>query len=177
MADSRAARVWKSRWLRAGLAALLVAFWPACGAGPSRDPEAGAANLDFVLKDMNGRDVPLADFKGRPLLINVWATWCTPCKVEIPWFVEFADTYKAQDLQVIGVSVDDSPEAIRKFAAEYKVNYTMLVGKGHDDFFALYNPESVYPYSWIIDSKGTIVAKALGVRPKEWFESHLRAMF
>jgi thiol-disulfide isomerase/thioredoxin len=172
-------RFWKNRWLRAIVAALAVAAWPACVADPGDDgvPAGGTPSLDFVLKDMHGKEVRLADFKGRPLLLNIWATWCTPCKLEIPWFVEFAEKYKAQQLAVVGISVDDSPEDIRKFASDYKVNYTMLVGLGHDDLFAIYDPESVYPYSWLIKADGTVAAKALGVRPKEWFEANIKSMF
>jgi thiol-disulfide isomerase/thioredoxin len=171
-------RFWTNRWLRAALAAVAVAAWPACTAEPENEPlPAGTPSLDYVLKDMHGRDVRLADFKGRPLLVNIWATWCTPCKLEIPWFVEFAEKYKDKNLAVIGISVDDSPEDIRKFAAEYKVTYTMLVGKGHDDLLAAFDPESVYPYSWLIKPDGTVAAKALGVRPKEWFETGIKSMF
>ena len=89
---------------------------------------AGTPSLDYVAQGHGRRDVRLADFKGRPLLINFWATWCPPCKAEIPWFVEFAEKYKDKNLAVLGISVDDSPEDIRKFAAEHKVNYPMLVG-------------------------------------------------
>src|SRR5262245_11444304 len=119
-------RWWKSRWLRASLVALALGAWPACAAedesdrpGGDRKSAATAAespSLDFVLKDMDGKDVRLADFKGRPILINVWATWCAPCKLEIPWFVEFAEKYKDKNLAIIGISFDDSPEQISKFA-------------------------------------------------------------
>ena len=82
-------RVWRSQWVWAVAVATLVAAWPACNRNTTR-PDAEIAKLDFVLKDVNGKDVRLADFKGRPMLINFWATWCGPCKAEVPWFTEFA---------------------------------------------------------------------------------------
>jgi len=183
-------RFLSNRWLRAVGVALALYAWPACavdrdtsadrrpvaGGGASADA-AAPPSLDFVLKDVDGKDVRLADFKGRPLLINVWATWCAPCKVEIPWFVEFADKYKDQNLTIVGISFDDSPDQIRKFAAEHHVNYTMLVGKGRDDLFAVYDPESVFPYSWFLKKDGTLQAKAFGFHPKEWFETNITGLF
>src|SRR2546427_3618816 len=71
------------------------------------------ANLNFTLKDMSGKSVKLSDFKGRVILLDFWATWCIPCKVEIPWFVEFERKYGSQGLQVIGVSVDDTIDKLK----------------------------------------------------------------
>src|SRR5689334_3412545 len=78
-------------WTRILVAALLVAVVPACARKPRDVPSAGMPSLDFVLTDMDGKRVDLASFKGRPILINFWATWCPPCKAEIPWFIEFAE--------------------------------------------------------------------------------------
>lgn len=169
---------WKNRWLRAVGVAIVVGAWPACSASPAREiPSAGVPSLDFVLKDMNGKDVRLADFKGRPIVVNFWATWCPPCKAEIPWFVEFTEKYKDQKLTVLGISVDDPPEEIRKFAAENKINYPLLVGDGQNDLKAAYDAEVVIPVSWLIKSDGTLVAKAQGIHAKEWFEANIKLLF
>ncbi|MCC7009234.1 MAG: TlpA family protein disulfide reductase [Acidobacteria bacterium] len=170
-------RWWQSRWIRAAAVAAVLGAWPACAAKEQRAPSAGSPRLDFVLKDMNGQDVKLADLKGRPILINFWATWCPPCKAEIPWFVEFAEKYKDKRLAVLGVSVDDPPEEIRKFAAEYEINYPMLVGDGQDEFKAAYDAEAVIPVSWLIKPDGTLLAKAQGIHAKEWFEENIGLMF
>src|SRR5262245_28383227 len=111
--------VWNNRWLRAAAVAVVVASWPACAVEESATGAAGdtaapmKGNLDYALKDVNGKTVSLADFKGRPILLNFWATWCPPCKAETPYLIELADKYKAQGLVVLGVSFDDSPEDIK----------------------------------------------------------------
>lgn len=168
-----------NRWLRAGIVAVVLGAWPACSGLDHDDevPSAGAPSLDFVLQDMNGKDVRLADFKGRPVLINFWATWCPPCKAEIPWFVEFAEKYRDERLAVIGISVDDTAEDVRTFAEEYGVNYTMLVGLGHDELRQAYDAEAVIPVSWLIKPDGTVFAKAQGIHSKDWFEDKIKALF
>jgi peroxiredoxin len=145
--------------------------------GPASCSRPPAANLDFVLKDMNGQDVRLADFKGRPILINFWATWCPPCKAEIPWFVDMANQYKAQNLAVVGISIDDTAEDIRAFATQYKVNYPMLVGSGHDDLIAAYEAGLVVPVSWLIKADGTVLEKVKGMHGREWFNERVQALF
>jgi peroxiredoxin len=169
--------LWKSRWLRASVVAAAVAAWPACAIDSGEEvPSAGVPSLDYVLKDMNGADFRLADLKGRPVLVNFWATWCPPCKAEIPWFVEFTEKYRDQRLAVVGISTDDSPEDIKKFVADYEVNYPMLVGLRHEILTA-YDATTIIPVSWLIKPDGTVFAKAQGFHSKEWFESKIRALF
>jgi thiol-disulfide isomerase/thioredoxin len=164
-------KVLENRWLRAVLVIAVVAV-----AGWAYGRPGEGAPLGYTLKDMHGSDVRLSDFKGRPVLINFWATWCAPCKAEIPWLIEFAEKYKAQKFIVLGVSTDDSVDDIRKFAEEYKVNYPMLVGVGHDDLLEAYEASFVVPVSWLIRSDGTISEKAVGIRSKEWFEEQIKAI-
>jgi cytochrome c biogenesis protein CcmG/thiol:disulfide interchange protein DsbE len=166
-------REWIGRWI---VAAAVAGLLMACHGPDATDTAAGTANLDFTVQDMNGQTVRLADFKGHPMLINFWATWCPPCKAEIPWFVDLAAKYRDRGLVVLGVSVDDTPEAIRAFAADYHVDYPMLVGNGHDDLIAAYEAQMVVPVSWLIRPDGTILTKAEGIHPKEWFESQIQAI-
>ena len=91
------------------------------------------------LKDMNGVDVKLASFKGKVILLNFWATWCGPCKAEIPSLVELQEQY-ADDLVVLGFSVDDPAEKMKPYAEEYKVNYPLLVGNGREDVQNAFGP-------------------------------------
>jgi peroxiredoxin len=137
---------------------------------------APAANLNFTLKDMSGKDVKLAELKGKVVLLNFWATWCPPCKLEIPWFVEFQEKYKSRGFQVVGVSVDDPPSALPPFAQQYKVNYPLLVGQEREDLQNAYGPIFGIPITVIIGRDGKVCKKHIGPVSKEQFESEIKAL-
>jgi thiol-disulfide isomerase/thioredoxin len=141
-----------------------------CTAKPKTAP------LDFVVKDMNGAEVKLADYKGKVVMLNFWATWCGPCKVEIPMFTELQTKYKDQGLAFLGISVDDAPEALRPFAQEYRMNYPVLVGDGRDDVQNAFGPMFGIPVTLLIARDGTICTRYLGPRPKERFERDIKAL-
>jgi cytochrome c biogenesis protein CcmG/thiol:disulfide interchange protein DsbE len=165
---------WIGRWAVAlGLAAL-IASSPGCSSGPKAPLE--FARFDFTLKDMNGQEVKLADFKGRPVLVNFWATWCAPCKHEIPIFVELVEKYKDQKFTILGISTDDPPEDLRTFAAEYKMNYPVLVGLGQDALIDAYSAGFVLPTTWFIRPDGSVHLKHEGSGTREWFEDQIKAI-
>jgi cytochrome c biogenesis protein CcmG/thiol:disulfide interchange protein DsbE len=168
-----------SRWVLAIAVAAAIVAWPLYLT--HRTKAAPPTRLNYVLKDTSGRDVRLADYTGRPLVLNFWATWCGPCKLEVPWFVEFSNKYRDKSLTVIGISVDDPPADILKFSGQYKVNYPMLVGKGHEDLMTAYQAEDVIPISWLIRKDGSVYAKVEGIHPvadpKAWLESQIQALF
>lgn len=143
------------------------------GACPANAP---SAKLDFTLKDMHGSDVRLADHKGKVVLLNFWATWCPPCKMEIPWFVEFQEQYGSRGFQVLGVSVDDPPEKLPPFAREFGTNYPLLVGADRDDVQEAYGPIFGIPVTVIIGRDGRICKRHLGPVGKEQFESEIKAL-
>jgi thiol-disulfide isomerase/thioredoxin len=134
-----------------------------------------AAPLQFTLKDMHGADVQLASYKGKVILLNFWATWCGPCKAEIPSLVELQDRY-GDDLVVLGFSVDDTPEKMKPYAAEYKINYPLLVGNGREDVQDAYGPLWGIPVSVFIDREGKIAKKHSGIASKEQFEREIQAL-
>jgi thiol-disulfide isomerase/thioredoxin len=157
---------------------VLLAAAGLSAAGHQRgDPTSEHARLDFVLKNASGVDVSLASFKGRPLVINVWATYCVPCKAEMPVLNALAEEYRARHLAVIGISYDDTLPAIAKFAKATPMHYPLLVGLGHDDLMEAYDAEGVLPTTWIIRADGTVVAKHMGAETREWFEAQVRATF
>jgi peroxiredoxin len=172
----RSTSVWRRRWLPVLLTAVALGSWPACNSHVAR-PADPAVNLDFTLKDMHGADVRLADFRGKPMLINFWATWCGPCKAETPWFVELAAKYRDRGFTVIGISVDDVPEDIKAFAAEYQVAYPMLVGKDHPELAKAFGAEDVLPVTWLVRADGKVQAKVTGIHGKDWFDTQIQQLF
>jgi thiol-disulfide isomerase/thioredoxin len=138
--------------------------------------DAKPANLDFTMKDLDGKDVSLSSFKGRVILLNFWATWCGPCKAEIPGFVELQKQYGKDGLVVVGYSVDDEAPQARAFANEYKVNYPVLLGLGREDVQDAYGPIWGIPASFIISRDGKVCQKHLGIAPKAVFEKEVKAL-
>ena len=137
--------------------------------------DAKPANLDFTIQDMDGKDVKLSSFKGKVILLNFWATWCGPCKAEIPGFVELQEKYK-KDLVVIGYDVDDTAEKARPFVNEYKMNYPVLLGLGREDVQDAYGPIWGIPASFLISKDGKVCKRHMGIAPKETFENEIKAL-
>jgi cytochrome c biogenesis protein CcmG/thiol:disulfide interchange protein DsbE len=153
---------------------------PSADAGHSADGTgtAGArqpARLDFTLKDMDGVDVKLAAFQGKVIVLNFWATWCGPCRIEIPYLIELQRQYP-DDLVVLGVSVDDTADKLKPYAAEMKINYPLLVGNGRQDFLDAYGPFWGIPVSVFIGRDGMIHKKHTGFASKEHFEHEIKAL-
>ena len=132
----------------------------------------------FTLTSSTGKRVSLNDLKGKPVLVNFWATWCTPCKIEMPWFEEFQKKYAAQGLEVVGINEDEdanSPEIkeqIKQVVAKTGVDYTLLMSdkKVGDAYGGL----DVLPATFFIDRSGKIVAQAIGLAPKAEAEANVQ---
>ena len=149
----------------------------AAGAPAFCDGKNRAADLNFTLKDMNGRDVRMSDYKGKVILLNFWATWCGPCKYEIPAFVDLYAKYKDQGFVVLGVSTDDPPEKLRPFAQQYKMNYPVLLGRDRSDLVDdAYGPMWGIPVSFLITRGATICRRHMGLATKEEFEKQIKAL-
>jgi cytochrome c biogenesis protein CcmG/thiol:disulfide interchange protein DsbE len=148
------------------------------GAAPAFcDAKRKPAPLDFTVKDMNGRDVRLSDYKGQVILVNFWATWCGPCKHEIPAFVELYNAYKDKGFAVLGISTDDTPEQLKKFAQQMKMTYPVLVGSNRSDIIDdAYGPMWGIPVSFLIMKDGSICHKYMGLVTKEQLERELKAL-
>jgi cytochrome c biogenesis protein CcmG/thiol:disulfide interchange protein DsbE len=137
---------------------------------------AKAANLNFSLKDIDNREVHLADLKGKVLLLDFWATWCAPCKIEIPWLIEFQERYGKSGLQVVGVSIDDPVEKLKPYASAMKMNYPVLVGLHHDDLLDAYGPMLGIPVSVVISRDGKICNKHTGLTAKDTLEKDIKSL-
>jgi len=154
------------------LAVAFVAKRPATPAIPK--PK---ANLAFVVDDITGKKVDLASFAGKPLVLNMWATWCGPCRIETPQLMALADKYRARGLAVVGLNVDDTPEAVRAFADELKVNYPMLIGVGQTALLEAVGYEGELPLSLLIKPDGTIDEIVVGLHKTPDWERMIEALF
>ncbi len=141
---------------------------------PTCDAEGGHAKFDFVLKNEYNVPVKMADYKGKVVLLNFWATWCGPCKQEIPSFVELYAKYKDKGFVVVGVSIDDSPEQLQSFMKEFRMNYPVLQLKPEVEDF--WGPFYGYPTSFFIARDGTICTRHLGPVSKDQGEQEIKAL-
>lgn len=137
--------------------------------------DAKAANLDLKFKDISGKPFALSDYKGKVVLLDFWATWCPPCRKEIPGFMNLYDTYRSRGLAVIGVSMDESKSDVKRFAKRLKMNYPILMGAGRDDLEPAFG-ELPLPTAFVIGRDGRICGKHDGLTPKEQFEREIEAL-
>jgi cytochrome c biogenesis protein CcmG/thiol:disulfide interchange protein DsbE len=128
---------------------------------------------DFTLQSLDGKPTSLSDFRGKAVLLNFWATWCSPCKIEMPWFVELQKQYGGQGLQIVGIAMDDSSkDDISKFTKEMGVNYPVLLGK--EAVGDAYGGVPNLPESYFIGRDGKIVDKIIGLRGKAEIEDSIK---
>jgi thiol-disulfide isomerase/thioredoxin len=128
---------------------------------------------DFSLDSLDGKSMRLSDFRGKAVLLNFWATWCGPCKIEMPWFVDLQKQYGSQGLQIIGVAMDDgSKEDIAKFAKDMGVNYPILIGK--ESVGDQYGGVPALPETFLVGRDGKIVDKIIGLRGKSEIEDSIK---
>ena len=156
--------------------ASLVLFLGIAAAQEVCPADAKPANLNFTFKDIHGKPFALSDYKGKVVLLDFWATWCPPCRKEIPGFIELFNTYKSRGLVVIGVSMDESTSDVKKFAKQIKMNYPIVMGSGRDDLARTFGDLQL-PTSFVIARDGKICAKHDGFTPKEQYERELTALF
>lgn len=148
---------------------LLVGFF-AIGSSTAEASEAP----DFTLSDMEGNEFTLSDFEGKVIILDFWATWCAPCKMEIPGFIDLQDKY-ADDVVVVGVSVDQGgPEAVVPFAEKMGINYPVVYANG--DVVKAYGGIRGIPTTFVIDRDFQIKRKYVGYREHRVFEEDILAL-
>jgi thiol-disulfide isomerase/thioredoxin len=140
---------------------------------PGKGQLMGNVAPDFELPMLDGKNLKLSDLRGKAVLLNFWATYCGPCKVEMPWFVELQKEYGPQGFQIVGVAMDDaSTEDIAKFAKEMGVNYPILIGK--DSVAESYGGVSVLPTTFFLDRDGKLIAREFGLQSRSVFVDHIK---
>ena len=140
------------------LGVLLVRHMRPGSQGPA--PKQHALAPDFTLSQLNGEQLTLSSYHGKVVLLDFWATWCVPCREEIPHFVELQDKYRERGLQIIGVSMDDSADPVRPFAQQFRMNYPVVMGNAK--LGEEYGGVLGLPIAFLLDRDGRIVKKHIG---------------
>ena len=141
--------------------------------GPARGQLIGNLAPDFELPALDGRNLKLSDLRGKAVLLNFWATYCGPCKIEMPWFAELQKQYGPQGLQIVGIAMDDaSPKEIGEFAHDLGVNYPILVGK--EAVGDAYGGVQFLPATFYIGRDGKVVDKVFGLKGRGEIEENIK---
>ena len=184
--------VGRKRWIAAAAAAVGVALFAvpflrgpedrlaadatAAAASSATCPAKTSANFDFTLKDAGGATVKLSDYKGKVVLLNFWATWCGPCKMEIPEFVEAYSKYRDKGFVILGVLSEDDPSQkdLQTFMSEFKMNYPVM--RQHAELEESFGTLWALPTSFVIDRKGQVCSKHMGPFSKEALEREINGL-
>ena len=127
---------------------------------------------NFTLKDADGNAVKLADYRGKVVLVNFWATWCGPCEAEIPWFIEFEKKYKDQGFAVLGVSMDDDGwKSVRPYIVSHKINYRVMIGS--EVVSQQFGEIESLPTSFVLDREGRIASNHVGLIDKVDYQNEI----
>ncbi len=154
---------------------MLVFAYKATGKQPSNGPTgAGKPAPEFALQSLDGKTVRLSELRGKAVVVNFWATWCQPCRVEMPWFVELQKQYGPDGLQILGINADEDTTAdeLGKFAKSMNVNYPVLLGK--EEVEQAYGGIQFLPVTVYIDRDGKVVDKVFGLKGRSEIEQDIK---
>src|SRR5262245_43222717 len=135
------------------------------------------APLDLTLPDVDGKALPLSSFKGKIVLLNFWATWCEPCKIEIPDFLELDRQYRSQGVEIVGIDVEEPAAKLRPYVQQMKMTYPILLtGSRSDAITSAFGVTVGLPTTVVLNRDGTICRRRVGLTRKPVFEQILKAL-
>ena len=154
---------------------ILTALFSSCSQKEERLGSGDLAAPNFRLEAADGSKLELADYKGKVIILDFWATWCPPCRREIPGFNQLYHRYRDRGLVIIGISLDQYGwKAIRPFIKSYQVDYPIVLGNAQ--VANLYGGIRTIPTTFIIDRNGIVVDRVVGYRPKSYFEQKIKEL-
>jgi peroxiredoxin len=154
------------------LCALILAFSLAAAALSRAEAVSPTPAPEWKLKDVDGKEISSAQFRGKVIVIDFWATWCGPCRHEIPGYIDLQKKYEKQGLVIIGIAVSDSAKSVKGFVAEQGVNYTVVMGD--DAVVEAFGGVEGIPTTFVIDRDGMIRDRKVGAMDTAAYEQTIR---
>lgn len=157
---------------------LIVSLYLGCTKSSERDVSSPQGAIDFSLPDLEGNMVNFSDFRGKVVIVDFWATWCRPCLIEIPHFIDLYNTYQFEGLEIIGIAMNyRSTQEVAEKVRDLNINYTVVLG--NSEVAQKFGGVRAIPTTFVMDKEGKIYKKYIGALPniKELFEADIRALF